>query len=82
MEQQREGCNTRTVHPPLQFKRRIGRPLMGDRRRIAVSVTVDPGLIAAIDKWAHAHDLSRSVALEVLATSTSFVGMGVDKDHV
>jgi len=47
------------------LKRRPDRPAVGSDRRTTVSVSVDPKLINAFDRWAYENDLSRSRGFEV-----------------
>lgn len=77
--------NDRTVlqsQLSLQFRRRPGRPLKGISRRVAMTVTVGPEFIAAIDRWAFVNDVSRSRAVELLVTSAHFIATDVSDSEV
>ena len=50
---------------PLGAAKRSGRPLLGESRRTAISITVIPELVQAFDRWAYENDLSRSRGVEM-----------------
>jgi len=61
---------------PCGDAKRPGRPLLGENRRTAISITVTPELVQAFDRWAYENDLSRSRGVE-LAMAALLTG---DKD--